>query len=351
MGLNVPTWLLLKSKNDEEMRARTYIYMLGLAALALQGCNKNTHPSTPDTEPYVISMEPAGVTRALINDIAGLQGEGFVVYGHSLHNSNAQQVFSAQAVEYVDGVWSYSPTRYWDRNATYCFGAYAPDVYPVNEVSETGIIKSVEFTLPQWQRIDGTETDVVVATSQGAATTYLDNAKGFVNLTFDHVYAQFVVRVVRSASFQNTYKLTSISYSNVPTADGTATYTLDYTTPAASAWSGVALSAASKNAYSNADGEEITSNPEDTPTAKHLVVPFAGSDEIQVTVGYIVNDRLAQTGTAKTGISQLEAGKRYVLTLSLGSGAVIEPSLDIEQWIEVQDEQDIEVEEDDKHNW
>ena len=95
----------------------------------------------------------------------------------------------------------------------------------------------------------------------------------------------------------------------------------------------------------------INSNPEDTPTAKHLVVPFTGSDEIQVTVGYIVNDGLAQTGTAKTGISQLEAGKRYVLTLSLGSGAVIEPSLDIEQWIEVQDEQDIEVEEDDKHNW
>ena len=71
---------------------------------------------------------------------------------------------------------------------------------------------------------------------------------------------------------------------------------------------------------------------------------------IKVKVNYTVKGT-ALEGTADTGISQLEAGKRYVLTLSLGGGAAITPSLDIENWIEIQDEQDTEVDEDDKHNW
>ena len=136
----------------------------------------------------------------------------------------------------------------------------------------------------------------------------------------------------------------------MPVADGTATYKLDYTTPANSAWSAVTPSPAWKSAYSNDDGEVITSNPEDTPGAKHLVVPFTGSSNILVKVGYTAKGT-PYTGTADTGIKQLEAGKRYVLTLSLGGGAIITPTLDIEQWIEVQDGQDIEVDEDDKHNW
>lgn len=335
-----------------------YIYIIGIAFL-LQGCRKESHPSTPELE--AIGMSPTQVisgTRALNDNVAALQDAGFKVYGYKVDRGDLkQQVFTdnGQRVSY-DGTnrWNYSPIRYWDRMADYNFAAYAPAtlIGGMAVANTVAANQTLAFThMPHWQEADDDAVDLLVATSQGAATTYLNNAGGVVNLTFDHVYAQLVVRVVRGASLLNTYKLTSITYSNVPTADGTATYTLDYTTPAASAWSGVALSAASKNAYSNADGEVINSNPEDTPTTKHLVVPFTGSDEIQVTVGYIVNDGLAQTGTASTGIKQLEAGKRYVLTLSLGSGAVIEPSLDIEQWVEVQDEQDIEVEEDDKHNW
>lgn len=328
-----------------------YIYIIGIAFL-LQGCRKESHPSTPDTKNYAISMSPSevmGGTRALIDDVDDLTDLGFVVYAHKTVNSQAAQVFDNEVVYNAGGAWTYDNVKYWNGGADYCFGAYTPRGVNATKTMMGNVVTSVGFTMPHWQVIDNNVEDLIVATSQGRGDSYL-NAGGVVNLTFDHVYAQLVVRVVRGASLLNTYKLTSISYSNVPTADGTATYTLNYTTPAASAWSDVE-SAASKNAYSNADGEVINSNPEDTPTAKHLVVPFTGSDEIQVTVGYIVNDGLVQTGTAKTGISQLEAGKRYVLTLSLGSGAVIEPSLDIEQWVEVQDEQDIEVEEDDKHNW
>lgn len=328
------------------MRARTYIYIIGMAALTLQGCNRNSHPSDPNVEQHAIGMVAQSVTRALIEDADDLSE--FAVYGYK-QGPVSQMVFANQLVTLNGSAWEYTPKKYWDSSAIFYFAAYAPATeqngcsYTHNDDTRT-----LTITLPQWQLIDGKETDVVVATSQGAATTYLNTYGGQVDLTFNHLYAQLVVRVVRSASFQNTYKLTSLTYQNVPTADGTATYTLDYTTPASSTWSGVE-SAASKNAYSNA-GEEITSNPEATPGAKHLVVPFKGSSNILVEVGYTANGNSSE-GTADTGIKQLEAGKRYVLTLSLGQGAVIEPSLEIEQWIEVQDGQDIEVDEDDKHNW
>lgn len=319
-----------------------------MAALTLQGCNRNSHPSDPNVEQHAIGMVAQSVTRALIEDADGLSE--FAVYGYK-QGPVSQMVFANQLVTRNGSAWEYTPKKYWDSSAIFYFAAYAPATaqdgcsYTHNDATRT-----LTITLPQWQLIDGTETDVVVATSQGAATTYLNTYGGQVDLTFNHLYAQLVVRVVRSASFQNTYKLTSLTYQYVPTADGTATYTLDYTTPANSAWSGVVLSDGWMSAYSNADGEVINSNPEATPGAKHLVVPFEGSSNIQVKVGYTANGTLSE-GTADTGIKQLEAGKRYVLTLSLGDGAVIEPELDIEQWIEVQDGQDIEVDEDDKHNW
>lgn len=323
-----------------------YIYILSIAFL-LHGCNEKTS----DTDSYVINMNPSqvnGGTRALIDDVDDLTDLGFVVYAYYTLGGNIQQVFTDELVYYSSGAWTYDNTKYWEFNADYKFGAYAPNEVSAHYTQVGGIINSINLSAPYWQTIDGSEKDLIVATSQGSAYEYF-HTNGYVPLTFDHAYAQFVVRVVRSASLQNTYKLTSIAYSNVPTADGTATYTLDYTTPTNSKWDGVAISSDEwMNAYSNAGGEEITSNPEATPGVKHLVVPFTGTDNIEVKVNYTVNGA-AQTGTADTGISQLEAGKRYVLTLSLGGGAAITPSLDIEEWI--QDEQDTEVDEDDKHNW
>lgn len=324
-----------------------YIYILGTAFL-LHGCNEKTS----DTDSYVISMNPSqvnGGTRALIDDVDDLTDLGFVVYAYYTLGGNIQQVFTDELVYYSSGAWTYDNTKYWEFNADYKFGAYAPNGISAHHEQIDGYVTSIDLSAPYWQTIDGSEKDLVVATSQGSAYEYF-HTNGYVPLIFDHAYAQFVVRVVRSASYQNTYKLTSLAYTNVPTADGTATYTLDYTTPANSAWSDVTLSTQSINVYSNDDGEVITSNPEATPGAKHLVVPFMGSDNIKVTVNYTANGE-PQSGTADIGISQLEAGKRYVLTLSLGGGAIITPTLDIEKWIEIQDEKETEVNEDDKHNW
>ena len=149
-----------------------YIYIIGIAFL-LQGCRKESHPSTPDTKSYAISMSPSEVmngTRALIGDVADLQDQGFKVYGYKeVKAADREQVFDGQEVTYRSN-WEYSPIRYWDYVADYYFAAYAPA--NVQVTSSTDGNQTLTFTLPNWQAIDG--TDIIVATSQGPATEYLN---------------------------------------------------------------------------------------------------------------------------------------------------------------------------------
>ena len=338
------------------MRARSYIYMmLGVAALALQGCNKDSHPSTPDMADYAISMSASKVvdgTRALIEDVADLQNIGFKVYGYKTDKAGKQQVFAGEEVTYgATNGWQYSPIRYWDRVANYTFAAYAPATLPtyVQVTHTTGANQTLGITVPNWQAIDGTETDVIVATSQGEAADYLDLHNGTVRLDFEHILAQLEVQIVRNATLVNTYTLTGLSYKQVLEGDGNnddnnkSDYTLNYATPSSSVMNSTATG--TKAVYSGA----VVVDPEAKAetTFKHLVVPFSTQEEggMLVAVTYKVGSGEPTTIDVKTNISTLEAGKRYVLTLTFNSGANIIPDLSVCGWAEK------EVEEDDKYNW
>ena len=323
-----------------------YIYIIGIAFL-LQGCNRESHPSTPDAEPYAISMSPLAVTRALIDNVAHLRNSGFVVYGYKEDkNDYRQQVFAGEQVTYTDAKgWEYSPTRYWDRVTDYAFAAYAPLELPssMSVANSTAANQTLTITLPQWQVIDGTETDLIVASSQGAATEYL-NKGGVVNLTFDHLYAQLEVQVLRNAFLVRTYKLTSLHYKYVPSNDN-ATYTHDFATPANSAYTTTILSEEAQSVEMMTGDVEVDPTPKAETTFKHLVVPFTSIDGgFKIVVGYTV-DGTAKTATVSSGLKTLEAGQRYVLRLNFNSGADIIPSLTVEAWIPE------ELDEDDKYNW
>lgn len=307
----------------------------------LQGCNRESHPSTPDTETYAISMSPSAVTRALIDNVANLRTTGFKVYGYKEDKAaNRTQIFTDQVVSY-DGGWKYTPTRYWDPATNYCFAAYAPAALNGIAVANTTTgSQTLRFSIPQWQVIDGTETDLIVASSQGAATEYL-NRGGVVNLAFDHLYAQLEVQVLRNAFLVSTYKLTSLHYKYVPSNDN-GTYTHDFATPANSAYT---LSEDAQSVEMMSGEAVIAPTPKDETTFKHLVVPFTSIDGgFKIVVGYTV-DGTAKTDTVASGLKTLEAGQRYVLRLNFNSGADIIPSLAIEDW------KPEELDEDDKYNW
>jgi hypothetical protein len=290
-------------------------------------------------EELAISMAASSVestTRALINSAAELNS--FRVDAYKEGTSN-EQVFSKHLVERGGEGWTYSPVRYWDRKATYYFGAYSPE----NTTISTETKGVLTISAPNWQTIDGTEKDIIVATSQGAATDYLNTHGGTVKLDFTHILAQLEVKIVRNSMLANTYKLTGLSYAQVPVGDGTTAYTLNYTTPENSAM-GIAV-LGEKDVFNGS--EEIYPEAKTETTFKHLIVPFGiqTEKELQVVVEYTVSDVSATPIAVNTGLKALEAGKRYVLTLTFDSGADIKPSLDVLDW----DTQ--EVDEDDKYNW
>ena len=327
------------------MLLRRYILYI-IIGVSLIACDRQSHPNAPETVEQAIGMAPTSVaaTRALISDTEGLQREGFVVYGYKETPSSGTQVFTHQAVNY-NNRWGYTPTRYWDRAASYYFGAFSPQTIDTNHQGTGKATHTILIEAPHWQVIDGNEVDIVVATSHDEAENYLDLQGGVVDLAFEHILSQLEVQIVRNALLTNEYRLTKLAYNAVPTDNATATYTLDYTTPSNSAMSTVPT--AEKIAYSNAKGVVVSSEVKGETTFKYLVVPFNATTDggLQIVVSYTVNGGTPKQSTVKTGLATLEAGKRYVLKLTFDSGLDIIPELEIADWEEQ------EIDEDPKYNW
>ena len=316
----------------------------------LQGCRKESHPSTPDAEPYAISMSPSEVssTRALINNVADLRTVGFKVYGYKEdEHAFRQQIFTDQVVTY-DAGWEYSPTRYWDRVANYCFAAYAPATLNGIEVANTTTdSQTLTFTLPQWKKIDGYETDLIVATSKGAATSYLDNG-GVVDMAFNHVYAQLTVVVLRNAFLVKEYRLKTLAYKDMP-ADVQTTYAIDYTagtsvmnTKMLGEYESVFMRPADEG-----QGDLIESTATDSTRFSYLVVPSTNArpNGFRITLDYTIGGD-SFSAEVNSGLTELKAGNSYVLRLNFDNGADIIPSVTMEEWVDENIDED-----DDMHNW
>lgn len=331
-------------QNNTTMRAKRYIYIVIGIALCLQACRRDSHPSNPDVEELAISMAASSVestTRALINSAAKLQS--FRVDAYKQRGTSVEKIFDLQEITKAGAenpAWTYSPTRYWDVKCTYYFGAYSP----IDAATSKSTAGALTISAPNWQTIDGTEKDIIVATSQGAATDYLNTHGGTVKLDFTHILAQLEVKIVRNSMLANTYRLTGLNYAQVPVGDGTTAYTLNYTTPESSAMATPTMG--SKVVYSGT-AVEVKPEANTQTTFTHLLVPFStqAESELQVEVYYSINYVDATPIAVNTGLKTLEAGKRYVLTLTFDSGADIKPTLDVLDW----DTQ--KVDEDDKYNW
>lgn len=324
-------------------------------------------PSTPQQEQIPISMSASAVesiasSRALITN-NNLQGVHLGVYAtKTVASSNSPiLVFNNVELEYKNSVWDYSPKRYWDRTASYNFVAYAP--YSVSVSASTSYVPSTNTLtiedIPYWQTIDGNETDYLVASSSGSADYYLtqQQTSTAVNFNFYHILSQLVINVVKDANLTNTeYKVKKIEYINVPASEGNAncTYSSPSSTPSSPSstpsFSDITITSSSSNPssvsmYTSTDG---TNPPINLP---HLVVPFTltGDKKVQVKVTYTVAGTETVAGTVRnktvdTGITQLEAGKRYELTLTF-KGADVSFGMVVKNWAEQP------VDEDPKYNW
>ena len=337
-----------------------------LLCLAVQSCRQETHPLIPEgPEEVPISMNATSVeametSRALIEKDSHLQDAGFTLYGYKTTVANGiTQLFTGQGVTYdaTKTTWDYAPKRYWDRTATYNFGAYAPTTLPDNLIVAHNENKhTLTFTLPNWQVVNDGATDLVVATSSDEATNYLETYSGTVGLAFDHVLSCFEVQLKKAESLVNTYTLCDLTYNNVPKDEKSSTYTLDYATASKSTMGTVTLE--SKAVCSNAKlpvGTGMQESP--AVTFSHLLVPFTGSDKVTISVTYIagldaVDDghSFRYTRDITTDLTQMQAGKKYVLTLTFTGGGEIVPKLSVADW-SIAKWNDQDIEEEDKYNW
>ena len=327
--------------------------------LSMQGCDQESEPFVQeDPEPVPISMNATSVagmetTRALIEGDAQLQAAGFKLYGYVTDGTNSAQVFNGQEVVYAGDVWDYTPKRYWLRDVVYYFGAYAP-------AGLSGIVKSsghsLVFTIPNWQVADEA-VDLIVATSSGSAADYVSKHRGVVDLKFNHVLACLEVQLKKKDDSGNSYKLKGLTYKNVPTSDGTTTYTLDYESSGNSQMGTPVLE--NMTVYNGAQ-LPVGTGSEGSPavTFSHLLVPFTGRNNVAVSVTYIAGidsegsfkPSFEYTSEITTSLAEIQAGKRYILTLTFTGGENIEPELEIADW-SIAKWNDEDIEEDPKYNW
>lgn len=329
--------------------------------LLLTACYKDPEvwgpeqPGQPEVEEIPISLSASSSqmhSRAIIADDAGLQATNLGVFAYKEVAGNKTRVFNNVELDFVDGAWTYSPLKYWDRTATYYFVSYSPwnaDV-AYSEEDHQLMIKNI----PNWQAIDADAKDYVVANDFGVAEGRYITPNGVqpVNLGFKHILCQLEVRVLKNPFLMNTYTLSGISYTNVPQVGESAIY--HYNAPTGNNEAGAPMegngnmrvpintqqsqSMATPNAEIPGDPEQAAAT-----TIKHLVAPF-GAD-FKITLNYSINGAAATPVIVDAGLDQLESNNRYVITLTFNSGA------DVSAEVKVMDWEDKEVETDDKYNW
>ena len=334
---------------NKELRHISYCL---IASLLFVACRKESHPLTPEEpeELYAISMSASSTdmttSRALVTDDAELQETDLGVFAYKTipGSSDPIPVFTNTKVYHTDAEgWTYDNTKYWDRTAHYYFVSYSP--HQESDVTfENGQLTI--SNIPNWQTIDANAKDYVVANHQGDAEGGYTTPNGVqpVPLDFSHILSQFEVRVQKNPLLANKYTLASIAYSDVPQKEGKTTFVHTVN-------GGGMRSSASPDCYpmlDTPDDTEITADADDNPSLKHLVVPFHTNDVtggIKITLNYAVNGASRDPAEVKTGLTQMEKGKRYVLTLTFNSGTEIIPDLKILDW------ETVDADDDDKYNW
>lgn len=287
------------------------------------------------------SSTEMSVSRALVTDNATLQSTAIGVYAYKeLANGTQTMVFDNTQLTYdANKGWDYSPTKYWDRTAYYSFVAFSPYTATHSYENHTLTISDI----PYWQVINGNEVDYLVANSHGSAERYLSTDSKSVPLAFRHILSQLVINIKKDEKLSQTYLLKQVDYLNVPLGNTTATYTLPQEGTATMSEITLLNADVTLTQFTDANGQtvEATSNI----PLHHLVVPFTLTDDkqVQVKVTYTV-EGTPRAKTVDTGITQLEAGKRYELTLTF-KGAEVVPELEVKNWVEQP------VDEDPKYNW
>ena len=271
------------------------------------------------------------------------------VYGVK-ENVTVQTVFNNVTLTYTTpggtpNDWAYSPLRYWDKQATYEFIAFAPASAPMAYVLHTdGKVTGGQFqtsdpyTLVGQNLQNGTsneeiytgftggtgkDTDIMLAPMVSANGT----TKGIVNFDFHHILSKLNVAVKLNASLgSSVVKVKNITISGLK---DTGTYT------DAAGWSATATDPNYKLQFNDATGVEVNATPA-LYFLESLVMPqaMAGILNMEYTIstgGYSETYYYAQSLEDIFTTTTFDKGSNYTITFTI-SPSVITFDAKVSNW-------------------
>ena len=295
-------------------------------------------------------------TRALVTD-DNLKSQKIGVYGYKkkADDTDHMPVFDNTELSHTGSSWNYTPLRYWDLSRSYSFLAYIPwKESNVEYGFDDGTSKYTDVltfnNIPQWQKIDGSETDYLVAYSTNSAEEYLTTHHGTVNLQFSHIYAQLLISVVKTMSAGTTeHKITGMRLvsdaADIPTTQ-TCTYQYDAKTAGNCGVSSTRTLASSFTFLDNGSAaDDVTVLAEATPLAHYLVAPFTTANNLKLYLDYTVTEGSNITThndvPVAIEIKEFKSNYKYTYVLRFETGKPVTLSVvEVKQWeqVEVTDE-------------
>ncbi len=207
------------------------ILIFALAAVTLAACSKefDTNKNASNGTAIGFGTWTENLTKARVQGSNTFTvGDDFAVYGAKVVTSPASTttVFDDDVVTMtvagVPGTWTYTNTRYWDKNAgSYIFYAVSPaSVGTAGNVNpQTGVITSASITFA------GNNNDILVADKE---TVLNGNFGSQVQLDFNHVASLVDFKVSKATTLHDAVvKVTAFSLSNIETT-GVLTVDDDY---------------------------------------------------------------------------------------------------------------------------
>jgi hypothetical protein len=195
------------------------IMILAAVAIAAVACSR-TYDIAPASDQAIGFSSWTGYLTKAISDprVAGTNtfgvGDSFAVYGYKEASSTKTTVFDDVAVEMTaagnPGTWTYSPLRYWDRNADqYVFFAISPSAIgtAATVAPQTGEITSASITFA------GNNNDILVADKETVANAAFGTQ---VVLDFNHIASLVDFKVAKAPNLHDaTVTVTAFTLANI----------------------------------------------------------------------------------------------------------------------------------------
>ena len=173
---------------------------VAVAALALAGCSKNETVEVASNRAIGFDAFVGKATRAVTETDVNALKAGFFVYGG--YEENADVFFDTKVTSADGSEWTYSPIRYWVKDETYKFAAYAPEAVK-NNGSVSFDYTSGALTVTDYQATQDNQADFVYAKSEPIPGLASGNDE--ISLTFAHMLS--MVKFTFKNAFGNGVKV------------------------------------------------------------------------------------------------------------------------------------------------